>query len=177
MLTYPALKVLMNEWVLYNSFNAVFTEQKSVLDTPIISNVLPLGSDAVQVDFLPIDLHRVVAILLNDTFGLLEIFFLSLWLPPIDQITVTISLTALIVKPVGDLMATGKSQGSIVHVPRSAHIEDLSGENSGANIYCIVIWIVKSIQTGNSNKEIPVSPLMSLPENGLFRDFLIKNIT
>ena len=128
-------------------------------------------------DFRPIDLHRVVAILLNDTFGLLEIFFLRIGLPPVDQITITISLTALIVKPVRDLMATDKTQGSIVQIARSAHIEDLSGENSGANIYCIVIWIVKSIQTGNSNKEIPVSPLMNLPENGLFRDFWIKNIT
>ena len=122
---------------LYSPFSAVFTEQKTVLDTAIISNVLPLGSDAVQVDFLPIDLHRVVAILLNDTFGLLEIFFLRIGLPPVDQITVTISLTALIIKPMGDLMATGKTQGSIVHIARPAHIEDHTSENAGTDIYDI----------------------------------------
>ena len=151
---------------LHSPFNAVFTEQKSVLDTPIISNVLPLGSDAVQVDFLPIDLHRVVAILLNDTFGLLEIFFLRLWLPPVDQITVTISLTALIIKPVGDLMAGNETQGSVVHIARSAHVEDQPTEEGGVEYYRIVLIKVETVQRSSRRSVSPVLSVMNPTEIG-----------
>lgn len=58
----------------------------------------------------------VVAILFDDAFGSLQIAFLGVSRPPIDQITVEIKLTSLIVESMRNFMSDDKSNGTIVQV-------------------------------------------------------------
>ena len=111
---------------------------------------------------LPTDLHRVVPVLINDALGLCSIFLLGLGLPPIDEVAIAISLASLVIKPVGDLVASNEPQGSVVDIARSAHIKDQTGEDASADVDCIQCRSVKRIHL-NSGEGSPIIPVMNLP--------------
>lgn len=68
----------------------------------------------------------VVAILMNDTFCLLQIAGFRFGFPPIDKITVEIELTSLIVKTVRNFVADDEADCTIIHVTWSISREELT---------------------------------------------------
>jgi len=76
---------------------------------------------------------RVISILSDDAHRFFQVSFLRLLRPPVHKITLFIELSALIIKTVGDLVTNYKSNGAVIHVPRTIAgeeraLQDTSGK-------------------------------------------------
>ena len=60
--------------------------------------------------------YCIVAILLYYTLRPSQVLFLGLRKPPVNQVTITIKLSSLVIKPVCDLVTNHPANSSIVHV-------------------------------------------------------------
>ena len=81
----------------------------SLLDATIVSNVLSLGVDPVQVDGdgRP---GGVVAVLPDDALRLVQVVLLCRPLPPVGQVACGVKSSTLVVEAVGDLVPDNLSR-------------------------------------------------------------------
>lgn len=89
----------------------------------------------------------VVAILIDDALGLLQIRLLCVRLPPVAQVTLHIELTTLVVESVCDFVSNDITDGTEIHVLGSLSIEKVTLENASREL-CV------KQKNGNSWKSI-----------------------
>jgi len=103
----------------------------SFFDSAVIGDVLALRIDAVDVE-LEFG-ERVIAVLVNDALGSVQILFLGLGFPPISQIAVGSELATLVVESVCDFVADDPSDGRVIQIggtifAEEGSLQDASGE-------------------------------------------------
>ena len=78
------------DWLRSVVLHILLVSSVGLLDSSIVSNVLPLRVDTIEVQSLPINQDTVVAVLVYDALSLLQIFLLRLWLPPVYIVTILV---------------------------------------------------------------------------------------
>merc|ERR1711915_771587 len=155
---------VLGVWLWSVFFHNSFICSESFLNSTIVCDIFSLCSNAIDIKSLPINLNRVVAVLIYDALCLLQIFLLGFGFPPVNQVAISILLTSLVIKSMGYLMPNNKPDGSIVHIQWSVSIEEDTIENSCGELDGVFISIVEGIYNCSSSVCLPTLLIDWFPE-------------
>ena len=91
-------------------------------DSAVIGNVLALRVDSVDVEFEFGE--GVIAVLVNDALGPVQILFLGLGFPPISQIAIGSELATLVVESVCYFVSDDPSDSRVIQIGRTIFAEE-----------------------------------------------------
>ena len=109
-------------------------------DSAVIGNVLALRVDSVDVEFEFGE--RVIAVLVNDALGPVQILFLGLGFPPISQIAIGSELATLVVESVCYFVSDDPSDGRVIQIGRTIFAEEGSLQDASGKF-----WKNKQLET------------------------------
>lgn len=105
------------------------------------SSLINIAKSYLQANFR----HCVITVLIDDALGFLYKSLLGLRLPPVDQISFFVELSALVVKTVSDFVSDDEADSAVVHVFRTVVVEEYSLKNTGRE-FCKDLDILRAEQ-------------------------------